>query len=218
MIKLNLLPEEYQRKKTDFAELFKKYKTFAIPGTIILLASIVIIAVFVTILPRLERGTLRRLEKRWGKIEKDYEEVLNLKKDKNKYEEIIGNIKKITKSRILWAEKLNIISDSLPGEVQLTEIVTKVEKTKDKPDRMLLMIQGQVPFSPGERAIGEFVKGLSTNVNFKKDFPQIEPPSTQSGMAGFKLFTIKCYMPEVKKEEKPIEEKKNKNETKPKRK
>lgn len=194
MIEINLLPEEYRKKKTDYGELFNKYKTLVVPGIGILVAVVVIISFAMLVYPGLLEGKLHKLEDRWKDIEKKYEKVARLKKRQKRLKNLSDSINKITEGRIIWARRLNDISDSLPGEIQLTEITTRVEKLKDKPERSVLIISGLVPPYPGERAIGDFIKGLSGNPGFVKDFPDIEPPSTGVEPGGFKRFTMKCYM------------------------
>lgn len=194
MIEINLLPEEYRKKKVDFGELFNKYKSLVVPGAGILVAIVVIISFAMLVYPRLLEGKLRKLEDRWKNIEKKYEKVVRLKDRQKRLKGLLDNIDKIVSDRIVWARRLNNISDSLPSEIQLIELTTMVEKLKDKPQRNVLIISGLVPPYPGERAIGDFIKGLRENPGFVKDFPDIEPPSTGVEPGGFKRFTIKCYM------------------------
>lgn len=194
MIEINLLPEEYRKKKTDFNEVFKKYKPLIVPVAGALGGIIIIISLIIVVYPRLQARTMRRLENRWKNIEKDYQEVVKLKNRQKRLQDILNNINVITKDRILWARRLNDISDSLPGEIQLTELTTKIEKPKDKPERTVLVISGFVPAYPGERAIGDFIKGLRGNPDFIKDFPEIEPPSTETTKEGFKKFSLRCYI------------------------
>lgn len=210
MININLLPEEYRKKKTDFGEMFKKYKDLAIPGVAILGIVIVIVSFIIVVYPGLQGRTLRKLETRWKKVEKDYNKVVKLKKKQKRLQELLNNIKQITEGRILWARRLNDISDSLPSEIQLKELVTRVEKIKDKPDRVVLIISGIVPSFPGERAIGDFIKGLMGNPGFVKDFPVIEPPSTETQPDEFKKFTMPCYMVSEVKETRPSAREKRK--------
>lgn len=193
MIEINLLPEEYRKKKADFGEMLNKYRTLIVPGAGILGSIIVIISLIVIVYPRLQARTMRKLENRWKKIEKDYEEVVNLKKEEKRLQDVADNINQITEGRIIWARRLNDISDSLPSEIQLTDVTAKSEKPKDKPERMVLVISGLVPPYPGERAIGDFIRGLRENQDFVKDFTEIEPPSTETTKEGLKKFIIKCY-------------------------
>lgn len=195
MIEINLLPEEYRRKKkADLSQVFIKYKAMILPGAGILGIIIVIISLVILVFPEFQERSLRRLETRWNNLQKDYGKVIRLKNRQKRLKALLDNIEEVTKARILWSRCLNSISDSLPGEIQLTELGTRVEKVKDKPDRTVLVISGIVPSYPGERAIGDFIKALRANPDFMKDFPQIEPPSTQTEPSGFKRFTIKCYL------------------------
>lgn len=200
MININLLPEEYRKKKINYEEIFKKYKMVVTSGIGVLVAVIVVISLVVVVYPSLQKRTLRNFSKRWKNIEKNYEDAIGLKKERDKYESILAVVNKIIKDRILWAEKLNNISDSLPKEIQITELKVRSEELKDKPKRTILIIAGIVPSYPGEQAIGDFIKGLREIPSFAKDFSDIEPPSTETLPSEFKKFGIKCYT--VEKSEK----------------
>lgn len=214
MININLLPEEYRKKKVDYSEIFKKYKTLAAPGIGILVAAIVITSLFVVVYPSLQKRTLRNLSKRWKNIEKDYGDVIGLKKEEGKFKSLLDVINKIVKDRILWAERLNNISDCLPKEIQITELKVKIEEIKDRPKRTALVITGIVPSYPGEQAIGDFIKGLRGIPGFVKDFPDIEPPSTETLPPEFKKFGIKCYTVGKSEDKKSAPTKKEKDESK----
>lgn len=194
MIEINLLPEEYRKKKVDFGEMFNRYRRLVVSGVGVLVGVVIVILLVIVVYPRLQAGTMRKLGKRWENIEKKYEKVVRLKKRQKRLRDLLNNINQVVSSRIIWAKRLNDISNSLPSEIQLTELTTKVEKIKDKPEREVLIISGIVPAYPGERAIGDFIKGLRENKDFIKDFPELEPPSTATTPEGFKKFTIKCYM------------------------
>lgn len=213
MIDINLLPEEYKRKKTNFGEVFNKYKNLVLPIAGIAGGLMVLVALIVVILPKFQQRTLNKLERRWNAIGEEYKEAVNLKNEQKKLQDLLGNINKMSTERILWANMLNIISDKLPQEIQLVEISTQAEKIKDRADRSLLLVSGIVPMDPGERAIGEFIKGLRENPDFVKSFPDIKPPSTETSSEGYKKFTLKCYMSVLTKEtaapEKKKKEKKN---------
>lgn len=193
MIELNLLPEEYRKKKVDLGEIFNRYRKFIVSGVGIFTGVVIVILLVIVVYPRLQAGTMRKLEKKWKNIEKKYEKVVRLKKRQKRLRDLLNNIDQVISSRIIWARRLNDISDNLPGEIQLTELATRIEKFKDKPDRMVLISSGIVPAYPGERAIGDFIKGLRENKDFIKDFTELEPPSTVTTPEGFKKFTIKCY-------------------------
>lgn len=194
--------------------MFKKYKALAAPGIGVVIAIVIVIAMVIIVYPGLQQRALRKLSDRWKKIEKNYEEVDKIKKEQKRLQEILDNINKIAKDRILWARRLNDVSDSLPPEIQLTELLTRLEKPKDKSERTVLVISGLVPAYPGEKAISDFIKGLRENQGFVTDFPEIEPPSTETLSPGFKKFSMKCYMKEVVEEPKTPPQKKKPDEAK----
>jgi hypothetical protein len=134
---------------------------------------------------------------KWKSIETQYGDVLKLKKDLKSLQDISRSIKEMEGNRNLWSKRLNEISDSLPNEIQLIEVSTRLEKTKEKSEKTVLTISGIVPLYPGEKAVGDFLKGLRENSDFVKTFPEIEPPSTVTTPEGYKKFVIRCCMPTV---------------------
>lgn len=212
MIEINLLPEQYRKKKSNFSVKVNlgKYKTYiekfiAAPIGILVLAVIMLV-----VYPGLQSKTLKRLDVRWKNVEKDYAEIDKLKSGQKRLQGLTDSISRITKDRIVWSEILNIVSDSLPPEIQLTELNSSTEEIKDKPGMSALIISGIVPLYPGEKAIGDFIKALNENKDFVKVFHNIEPPSTESTPEGLKRFTFKCYIlkAEKKSQAEPIKKKK----------
>jgi Tfp pilus assembly protein PilN len=210
MIQINLLPEELRKKKANFAEMFSKYKKYqalALPVAGAVCVLVVFVALIIIVYPKIQKHKLNKLEAKWKTLEKQYDEVAKLKKEIKRLQDISDSVNKIASERIQWAKRLNEISDSLPGEIQLIQLETKIEKLKDKVERPVLVISGVGPSYPGEKAIGDFIKGLRENKDFIKSFPDIEPPSTITTPEGLKKFTIKCYMtPEPKEQPKKKKE------------
>ena len=196
MININLLPEEYRKQKLNISEIVQQYKSLAIPIIGLVIGVIVMISLLVIVYPKWQARTLRSLETRWKKIEKDYEEVTKLKEEEKELKNRLDSINYITINRLIWSAKLNQISDALPGEIQLTEMIVKTEKYKNISSRDVLIITGLVPATPGERAIEEFIKNLKDDFAFTDDFPQIELPLTETTKGGFKKFILKCFLAE----------------------
>ena len=159
-------------------------------------AVIIILFLVIVVYPRLQARTLRKLTARWEGMEKEYKEVVQLKGEQKKLKAIQQNIKTITSGSILWAARLNDVSDALPPEIQLTELSTQREKSAEKGERIVLVISGRVPAFPGEQAIGNFIKGLRQSEGFTACFPEIRPPSSKTTAEGYKTFTLKCYTSE----------------------
>lgn len=196
MIKINLLPEKYRKEKADWAGALKGYKHLAVPVLGGGAALIVFVLLVIVVYPRLQARTLGKLNARWEGMEKEYQEAVRLKTEQKNLKSVQENINNITTGRIRWAARLNDISDKLPPEIQLTELVTRVERSGGKKERIVLVMAGRVPAFPGEQAIGAFIKGLRQSPGFAADFPEIKPPSTQTTAEGYKTFTLKCYMVE----------------------
>ena len=192
MIKINLLPEEYRKKKVDLSEIFQKYKGLAIPIGATVIGIVIVISSVVLVYPKIKTRTLNKLKDKWKKIENDYELVMKLKEEEKLLKQKLDSIDFIINNRLIWAMKLNEISDALPPEIQLTEINVTTEKDKDIKDIML--ISGIVPSFPGDRAIEKFIKNLKDTVSFTNDFPKIELSFTEATNDGFKQFILKCHM------------------------
>ncbi len=196
MIKINLLPEKFHREKTNWNQMLQGYKHLTMPILGGIGAVIIILFLVIVVYPRLQARTLRKLTARWEGMEKEYKEVVQLKGEQKKLKAIQQNIKTITSGSILWAARLNDVSDALPPEIQLTELSTQREKSAEKGERIVLVISGRVPAFPGEQAIGNFIKGLRQNEGFTADFSEIRPPSSKTTAEGYKTFTLKCYTSE----------------------
>jgi len=204
MIEINLLPEEYRKKVKssmniaknikNFHGLIGKYKAVKMPSITIAAGGALLVALVLFLYPVYQGHKIKILGKQWKAIEKDFQQVEAAQKELKELQDKESIVKKILKSRILWSQKLNVISDSMPDEIQLTEIATRIE-TKDDYDRDVLVVSGLVPSYSGERAIGDLIKGLRENNDFVGNFPLIEPPSTQTSIGGIKTFILKCYMP-----------------------
>ena len=190
MIKINLLPEEYRKKKTvPIAEKLKKFKGFALPLAGLAVGIVIVITLLIFVYPSWQERTLSKLENKWTALADDYQEAQELEKQKKEISEDLKWTEKVVAARLLWAAALNYISDALPQEIQLTQMATRKEQKKK-----VLIISGLVPATPGERAIEGFVKNLQDNPDLRQDFSEILPPSTQTEERGIKTFTLKCYL------------------------
>lgn len=194
MIEINLLPKEYRKKKINFLEIIQQYKNLFIPVAGVVAAVIAIILLMMLVYPKWQERTLRRLDGRWKVIEKDYKEVVELKKAEKELKDKLNSIDYIISNTLSWAAKLNEISDAMPPEIQLTEMIVKPEEDKDGQLKEVLLISGVVPQVPGERAIEEFIKSLKDDSSFTRDFPQIELPYTETTESGLKNFMLRCYL------------------------
>ena len=214
MIKINLLPAEYRKKKTKYIELIQQYKSLAIPVAGFIVGFIVIVLLIILVYPKWQQRTLTRLEIKWSEIKEEYSEVKELREKEEELKNKLNDINYIISKRLLWAPKLNAISDALPGEIQLTEIAIVTEVAKDRSKKKLLTVSGIVPAFPGERAIEEFIISLREDPDITVDFPKVELAFTETIDGGVKKFMLKLYFHEKHQEEKEEELKEGKTKKK----
>ena len=195
MIEINLLPQEYKEKKVSLKEILGEKKDLfvkIIPGVVGIL---VFFLVSIFLYPSCQSRRLGNLKNQWDMIESDYSKAKELKKKQSLFKRKVDCLNYIMDTRLLWAPTLNSISDALPSEIQITEIVTSREEIEET-NVEVLNISGLVPVSPGEKAIEEFIYNLKNDVDFISKFSQILPPSAKTVKGGIKVFSFKCYIKE----------------------
>lgn len=218
MIKVNLLPEEYKKRiavMPDVGKVFEKHNVLLKKILAYIVAAVVLSLVMLFAYPVVLSVKLGSLNKKWKGMETRYVEVETLKKEQKGLKDTVNAMNKVSGKRIVWAKTLNIISDSLPQEIQLTGLNARVEQdkeSKDKNEITSLTISGIVSAASGERAISGFVKALREDADFMGYFPLIDPPSTQTDKGGIKTFVLNCYSKEKEtaKKEKTKQQQKGK--------
>ncbi|MBI3008483.1 MAG: hypothetical protein HYY56_03050, partial [Candidatus Omnitrophica bacterium] len=115
MIEINLLPESMRKEKK---ELPKELLLFFIGG---FLVGILILAwIFSSIQIIVVNGKLSRLEREWKELLPITEETSALMEKKQQLEERVAIVETLTNGRLLWAKKLNQLSNLIPEGVWLS--------------------------------------------------------------------------------------------------
>jgi len=169
MIEINLLPENLRKENKKYKiniptipkkKLFKIF--FAVAGLLIF------IHVFLTTVLVVKKVRLSGLTKQWEDIRPIKEEIDLLKKDMNFAEDKVRTIERLTTgTKIIWSEKLNIISNVIPDGVWLRRVFISGYDFE---------IEGSAVSKRGEEMIvvGKFANNLKKNNRFYCDFEDIE--------------------------------------------
>lgn len=209
MIEINLLPESMRKEKKEWP---KEILLFFIGGFLI---GILILAwIFSSIQIIVVNGRLSHLEREWKELLPVTEETSALMEKKQQLEERVMIVETLTKGRLLWAKKLNQLSNLIPEGVWLSSISleSKVEmvpskqpvKAKgkggsdetqaqasvsmEKKETKVLVIRGStVSLKKGEEIVdlvGAFINRMKEDESFFKDFSSIELGPGQRGAIG----------------------------------
>jgi len=195
VIEINLLPKTLRKKKRKKLDLPKmpKIDVKFMPIAIGIVAALVGIQLLLNITLAVKKRSLKKLDAKWVIIEPKRKEMLAIKKEVHKYKDKIAKIGTLSGDRILWAKKLNDMSDSMVHRIWLTSV--SLERFSG---RQLLSIKGNASsFGEDEAAIvGRFMKALKENKSFFNDFDEIELGTIQQKkLKGVEVmdFSIKCY-------------------------
>jgi len=170
MIEINLLPERFRKKKKglaiSFPQLPREALILFIGGILCLLILIHILLVGVLIIQRVRLSSLNR---GWQKIMPAKTQVDGVKEEIAKIENRLRSFDAATdpSKRIIWAKKLNQLSDFLPGGVWLTKLSFLNER---------FIIEGSAISKKGEEMVmvGKFTSALKDDPVFTRDFKDIE--------------------------------------------
>ncbi len=174
MIEINLIPSQYRKKKkTGFlggSRLPPEIVIGSAGGLLILLVMFHIVLLFINIKILAQH---RELSKKWEELQPQKVMVDGVL---NQLRELQGNIKAIKdvtkKDGLRWAEKLNIVSDSIPKGVWLKKLSM---------NDGAFFIDGSA-FSKQQKEminVHMFDSNLKANGNFLKHFKDFEPGSIQ---------------------------------------
>jgi len=164
MIELNLLPDELKAKKKKTFELPK------LPIIPFLLAGVACLILFQTVMLifiAYNKTALAGLKKEWEAYAPQRKKIDELKGEAADINEKVKAIGDLTANRILWARKLNALSDSVPSSIWLSKI--SYEKTGSMPK---LTIEGYTV--GGEEDVGNFMNTLENNKDFFQNMKDIE--------------------------------------------
>lgn len=174
MIEINLLPEELRKKKQfqfDLGDLQKGKVKFIGGGA--LLGVLILLVLFFSVGASIRKGQSANLLAREEGLREQKSQVETISKDISILNAKMATLDEITKTRFLWARKLNQLSDLVLPGTWFTHVYIDSEKT--------LIIEGSV-ISKKEEAmalVGKFMKDIRGHEDFFKDFSNIKLESVQ---------------------------------------
>lgn len=163
MIKINLLPQELQKKNESFDKTSKKL-FFLIP---LFICAVLGVHAYLTISVLSLRYQFNNLKTTWDKLEPKRKVLEAFKKEYGTVAQDLQQIEKWNKERVSWSEKLNILSRKLPSGIWFNEISVS---PKD------FTLKGSVvsPLKQELSLINRFVSNLKAESVFFKDFKNLE--------------------------------------------
>lgn len=201
MIEINLLPDEFKKRKRAAPKIGVKNinleKIPLIKIAIITVSVVVIIQLIVSGMGLLGNAILSSLEKNYKEILPQKEQAQQLKAQISRMSKKVVSIDELMVKRSSWAKRLNDLSDSMTPGVWLTQLEYD-EKLTEKPkssaaavkgkngaegkpvmEKVLeryLIISGSASNTgeEGTALVGRFIKNLKENPAFYSDFSDIE--------------------------------------------
>jgi len=168
MIEINLLPDNLKIKQKKVFDL-KKVPIFPIIfGTI---GALVVVHLLLVVVVRVNKMTLARVKQEWKELAPKKTMIDSLKQKVTNINSKIGAIEKLTEERIIWAKKMNDLSNSMPSNIWLSSL----SYNKNGSDSALAL-EGFAAGTTEEGAayVARFIKALKVNRDFYKDFHDIE--------------------------------------------
>ena len=194
MITINLLPTELRKARKGLKlpgmEIF-------ITGGVILVVVMVLIYLISFSSAKFMGWTHNKLVAEYSKLEPIMREAEKLESAKKSINRKISLLKKLMHSRIIWAKRLNRLSDILPFQTWLTkmavekrtEMVSTAPKTKASPGAgkkvkksyNVFILEGMALSRENEdmtRRIGDLIKKVREDSIFSSDFSSVNLVST----------------------------------------
>jgi len=213
MIEINLLPSSQRKRKKEMR--LPPTMFIAIGGGLLLLLFLTTVGLTVGV--RMQKGSLLRTKESIEKIRPESEKIAIRKKEEEKLKKRMAIIKKLMDNRILWAKKLNRLSDLVLPQIWLTSLsiegkseedqsgnkeTTKKKKTTEK----FLVIKGVAASTTGEtgglKLVGDFMDKLKNDPSFSGDFTNIQQHGSlrwrQSKGVEAMYFELRCRFKEGK--------------------
>jgi hypothetical protein len=173
MIEINLLPQGLRPKKHSLE--FEANGLFYI---ILLVFGILIVVHVCLVIASIIAGyQFRNLGDKWKKLEPERKIIESVKKEYTGLSKDTAAIQQFIKDRVIWAEKLNLLSSSLPSGIWFNEIRVS---GKD------FILKGSV-FSLVKQELGQinkFLSNLKTDNDFFQDFLNLELGPVQKTIIG----------------------------------
>jgi len=179
MIEINLLPQELRKEKKRInIKIPELPRTNLFKAAVGILCALILIHMFLAGIFVIKKIRLSILTRRWEKIGPTKEQIDTLKKDMNFMENKLRTVEQLTtKTKIIWSEKFNEISNLIPNGVWLRKIFVSGQN---------LEIEGSAVSKKGEEMIlvGKFTNNLKKEDRFYSDFADIEVKSIQRRKIG----------------------------------
>ena len=163
MIELNLLPEELKPRKKSSMQLgvFPIVQVFI--GIIFILVVSHVLAIY---LVSVNKKSLVALNKEWDSYAPKRKELDDLRAELKDIDIKVKTIEDLTRKRVLWAKKLNALSDSVPGTIWLSGLSYDKKSASSS-----LILEG---YTTGmEKEVGVFMGELEKNKDFSGDMRDI---------------------------------------------
>lgn len=175
MIEINLLPPELKKKKTlhvEVKQIFSPRILLTFLGYFVLAHTVILTASFIS------AKRLDIIKTNWNGLSPQRAKIAQLNTDYADIQQKVLLIEKLIGERILWAKKLNLLSDLLVNGVWLNQLSldARIEGKKEKPAYISLTIRGSAASrAKNEPAlIGKFIQNLKGSSEFTADFVEIE--------------------------------------------
>ncbi|MCM8781354.1 MAG: PilN domain-containing protein [Candidatus Omnitrophica bacterium] len=169
MIEINLLPEELRKKKTKGWGIDFAYFIHLLPILVILLISINIILLVFSVIISYQ---LRSLNNKWKNLEPQRIALLEFNKEYPIMSADARLIQQLVQQRISWAQKLNKLSQHLPGGIWFNELSVS-KKVFNLKCSVVSLEKEEISL------INKFMQSLKNDSTFFKDFSNLDLVSTQ---------------------------------------
>lgn len=215
MIKLNLLPGEFKKKKV--IEKKSKKKTTDVLKTInldkilkfgphLIKIGIVFLCLLVTLhfilggVFFLKQKALRKLEAQWKPLQPKKADLDKVSRERASLEKVVSPIERLIKTKLLWAKKMNQLSDLMIRGIWLKQLSVTSQRVGalEGNSGKVLMLDGCAAFAFGDETstIGRFLQVLQEDKEFSADFSEIRLGPIEKSALGkdpvmnFKIFCV----------------------------
>ncbi len=217
MIEINLLPSTQRKRKKEMR--LPPTMFIAIGGGLLLLLFLTTVGLAVGV--RMQKGSLRKTKESIAQIKTESEKIAIRKKEEEKLKKRMAIIKKLMDNRILWAKKLNRLSNLVLPRIWLTSLSIEgkseeeqsgnrettqktTKKITNKTTGKFLVIKGVAASTTGEtgglKLVGDFMDKLKNDPSFYGDFTSIQQYGSlrwrQSGGVEAMYFELRCRFKE----------------------
>jgi hypothetical protein len=170
------------------------------------------------------KGNLNNLEAKWTSIQKDYDQVVNVRKQYTEVELKLNALQQLTTNRFLWGTALDALQKASVDDVQLVRVkgeqsfvVTEDVKTKPgdpkaapiktsaSTEKVTLTLEAKDSSArPGEQ-VNKLKEVIAKHEYFQHQLQKtngvmltsLGPPQIDfASRSSFVLFTLQCYYPE----------------------